>query len=108
MFDVFNVEGNEPYLTPPRPYKKFRELLALDEINFEKIFKDVNSFNIKDLRDTILKAFKYINETEIMFASNMDLIDDLKKNDDINDFSYISSEQFFDYNIVKSDLNLVI
>jgi hypothetical protein len=54
-----------------------------------------------------LQAFTLIKETEIMLAINPDL-----KNDNLNNFNDLQKAfknedlDFFDYNIIKNDLNL--
>jgi hypothetical protein len=102
IIDIFNIEANDPFFTPPRIYKKFR-----DKIDFESIFHDVGSFEIDYLLKCILQAFTLIKETEVMLAVNPDLNSNFNFNDLQN---AIKNEDldFFDYNIIKNDLNLCI
>lgn len=104
IMDVFNIEGSEPYITPPRPYKKFE-----NAIDYENIFKDINKFNIETLKDVILKSFKYIEESEIMFSINSDLVKNLLKNQKEFDTLNLDKDiNINDYNEVKDDFNLFV
>lgn len=106
ILDVFGIEGFDPYSTPARIYKKFQKW-----IDFESLFNNIDLFDINTLYDYILKAFTYINETEIMFSVN---VDEIQKNDHIKDFKNLKDAvenneiDIFDYKLIKNDLNLCL
>lgn len=104
ILDIFGVEGFDPYSTPARVYKKFQKW-----IDFEGLFNNIDLFDINTLSDYILKAFKYIDETDIMLAVN---VDEIIKNDKIKDFKKLKEAienneiDIFDYKVIKNDFNL--
>ena len=104
--DIFGVEGNDPFSTPARVYKKFQK-----HIDFETLFTHIDAFNIDTLYDYIMRAFNFIKETDIMLSVNINEIEhnpniktfeDLKAAVDNNEINY------FDYTIIKNDLNLTV
>lgn len=107
--DVFNVEGIEPYVTYPRSYKKFQHFL-----DFETIFTDIQKFQIDDLKNLIIEAFKYIDRTDMMLSINPDLLQNLQEDqnitnlDELNFASLDKDLDFLDYKVVKNDLNLCV
>ena len=102
--DVFNIEGSQPYITPPRPYKKLQ-----NSLDYETIFKDIQNFQIDDLQNIILKSFEYINQSDMMLSINSDLWNDLVQYRNINNINELPSDiNIFDYKNVKNDLNLCV
>jgi hypothetical protein len=110
--DMFNMEGNEPFLTPARSYKKFRELMENDDLNFITIFNDINSFDIDSLKQVLIKAFNYLDQSDIMFSINADLLDKFEKFENKEFMDYFDhlkkTEDYFDYTIIRNDLNLAL
>lgn len=104
--DIFGVEGNDPFSTPARIYKKFQKW-----IDFETLFKNVDLFTIDTLYDYIIKAFTFIKETDVMLSVD---IDEISNNTKIQNFEELiealnnNNIDFFDYKIVKNDFNLTV